>query len=180
MRQLSATPRVFLFENFLTEAEIAYVLACATDSQWLSARGVTSKTDETGFSFEMPIARDPVLGNLQKRLETTTALRNREGQSFRFRKYATGDSHPPHTDTYQFGAARLTATALICLEDVDSGGETRFEKALPEALVIPQKRGRLIYWFNVMIDGETDPLSYHEGCTLLAGSKTTLTSFIYV
>lgn len=180
MRRLSDTPRVYAADGFVTPSEADHVLACAFDGDWLAARNLRPRHGSTGYSFEMPVPGDPVLARLTRRLTEITGLKNRQGATMRFRRYAPGEAHGGHTDSYEIDGATLVATALICLTDVAGGGETVFPHATPAPLAVTPKRRRLVFWYNHRPDGAPDPRSWHEGSPVTAGEKATLTSFIYM
>lgn len=132
----------------------------------------------TGWSCELPVAGDPVLAAVAARIYATVGLRNELGRTLRFRRYAPGEYHPRHFDTYAVGDRLLVATAMLCLSAPEAGGETVFPAAAP-ALRLAPRVGRLLAWRNVLADGGEDPAALHESLPVLAGAKTTLTAFIY-
>lgn len=171
------SPRVYVADGFASDAEIDRALALASNPDYLAALAV--KRDGTGLSFEMPIDGDPILEGLRARLHGTLGLVNRVGQTMRFRRYAPGESHPPHLDCYEIAGSHLVCTALVNLADCARGGATRFPRAYPSPIAVAPRRGRLVSWFNYYPNGAEDQASYHEGAPVEDGEKVTLTAFIY-
>lgn len=120
----------------------------------------------------------PTLADVASRVYATVGLGSELDCSLRFRRYCAGEYHPRHFDTYAVGDRLLVATAMLCLTAPEAGGETVFPAAAP-ALRMTPKAGRLLMWRNVLADGSDDPAALHESLPVLAGTKTTLTAFIY-
>lgn len=172
LQMLSERPRILLQDGFLSDAEINYVLsltAAGTDG------GVTA--DFTGASVELPVAGDFGLEAILKKVREAIGIPDGiTNPTFRYRRYAPGNWHPPHLDDYEIGELRLAATAILYLNDVERGGETRFPAA---GVTIAPRRGRLGLWFNLLPDGSADPATLHESAAVEAGEKVTLTYFLY-
>lgn len=175
---VATAPRVYVQDGFADASECAHILAFAADHAGLAARGIQVKADSTGFSFEYPLAQDPVAAGLAGRIETALGIRNAIGGTLRFRLYGPGEAHPPHVDNFRIGDLDLVATAIVALTDVEAGGATAFPRAVPPLAIRP-RRGRLLAWLNNGPDGEPDPLSFHEGQAVEAGVKGTITMFAY-
>jgi len=166
-------------DDFAASAEVDHILSRGADVASLQRQGIRTRHDATGFSLEMPVAGDRVLEGYRERLHRLLGIDNQLGQLMRFRRYARGDSHPRHVDTYEIDGWTLIVTMLLFLDDTDLGGETRFPLAQPQPFSIWPRRGRLAVWYSALPDGRDDPLSSHEGCPVHAGLKTTLTYFVY-
>jgi len=177
--QACQSPRLYVADGFATDAEITHVLSLANDAAYLADVPAVAKHDATGFSFEMPIDGDALLEGLRARVHDTIGIVNRVGQTMRFRRYAPGQSHPPHLDCYEISGAHLVCTALVSLADCARGGATRFPRAYPAPVEVAAVRGRLVAWFNYYPNGAPDESSYHEGAPVEEGEKVTLTAFIY-
>lgn len=169
---LCRAPRVWSVDGFASDEEIDHVLA-------VGARVTEPNVSVAGRSAELAVAGDPVLSAIAARACEVTGLRNLAPTTLRFRHYRPGEHHPPHTDLYRVGAARLTLTAMLTLVEPIAGGQTYFPEASPAPLSVSPKRGRLLLWFSVTPDGAEDPRSLHQGLPVLAGEKITITQFIY-
>jgi hypothetical protein len=173
-RQVACGARIYLADEFLSPNEIAAALTLAEE-----AEAFAPKRDETGLSFEAPTERWPVTRALAARLEAAFGFRNAHGGTFRFRHYEAGERHPPHIDAYEIAGSHLVATAMMWLQAPLRGGETRFPDAGLGPVLLEPRAGRLAVWLNYLPDGPKDEAARHEGLTVEAGAKTTLTSFVY-
>lgn len=178
VQTLSTSPRLYIVDNFATDAEINHILKLADDAQALAALGLAAKHDDTGFSFEMPVA-DIVLLGLVQRINDLVRMKNMLSETVRFRRYSVGEYHPAHLDTYQIDQWTLILTTILYLTDTEEGGETHFSKAEPAPVSIAPKRGRLGIWFNHTPDGRVEPASIHEALPVKKGVKATITYFFY-
>lgn len=178
LQRLSTTPRLYIVDDFATPAEIAHILTLASDARALAAQGIETQHNFTGFSFEMPV-NDGVLTSLTERTYELVGIGNRCGSTLRFRRYAPGEYHPLHLDTYKILDWTLIRTALLYLTDVAEGGETYFPEAEPAPIAVKPKAGRLVIWFNHLADGSVDKRSIHESLAVKQGEKATLTNFVY-
>ena len=170
---------MYVLDDFASDDEIAHILDITGDLPTLRRRGIVSKHDTTGFSFELPVRGDLVLQRLCARIYATVGLENDRGETLRFRRYRGGESHPLHGDSYRVGESFLIATAMLYLNDTEAGGETHFPHAQPRPLRLKPRKGRLVVWFNHLPDGGEDPASHHESLPVKRGEKVTLTNFIY-
>ena len=178
-REVAARPRLAVLDHFLGDDDLGRIDRLTANPPELEARGIAVHRDATGLSCELPLELDEVLESVARRIEQTLGIANDFGPSLRYRRYAVGDGHPPHLDTYEIDGLHLVATAVLYLCDTEAGGETSFPRAVPEPVTIAPRRGRLAYWFNYLPDGTPDPASWHEGLPVLAGEKRTLAAFIY-
>lgn len=173
-------PRVYLTDGFASAREIDHVLALYGGETPRASPGVVWDTGLAGRSGELPVASDPVLGDLAARIEAALGFGNRlPDQTFRFRRYSLGDHHPAHVDCYEIDGQHLVATALVYLTDALDGGETVFPDAPAGPLAIAARRGRLAMWFNYTQGGEIDRRSRHRSEMLRRGEKSTLAYFVY-
>ena len=176
---VSETPRVFQCDGFATNAEIRTILQFIDHPDWMQAQELALQHDETGASCEIPIDAAPVFTDLADRLNDALGIVNIAGDTFRYRKYGVGEGHPPHCDHFRLDGKALVATAMLILESPRAGGRTVFPQASPKPVKARPKKARLVYWFNHQPDGRRDYLSEHFGENVHAGTKTTLTWFVY-
>lgn len=179
LEAVSARPRVWVADGFVSDEEAAALLALAPEEGSAGARELGAHRNETGYSMELPVASDPRLGTLRARITALLGVENAVDDTFRFRRYAPGEAHPEHLDCYEIGGASLVFTALLHLEGGATGGETTFPSAETGPLSVAPRAGRLVVWSNHLPEGPPDPASSHVGAPLESGQKTTLTWFVY-
>jgi prolyl 4-hydroxylase len=177
-RTLRERPRIYVMDGFATLEECRHLRHMGADARRLARWGVTTKHDHTGFSFELPLGQDPTAAAISARIGAALGVVNAFSGTLRFRRYARGEAHPPHTDNFRIEGFDLVATALVALDTPEEGGETAFPCADPPLVVTP-RAGRLLAWLNNGPDGRPDGRTYHEGRPVLRGTKTTVTEFIY-
>eukprot|EP00947_MAST-08B_sp_MAST-8B-sp1_P004865 g4865.t1 len=176
---LHDSPRVFKYEGFASDEEIAVIFEHI--EKWKGQ----SKHDETGYSFEQPINADPVMEGLAKR---TLQLLNYEdapdaitgSSTFRIRHYdgSLNEYHPEHTDWFEAGSRTLIASAMLILTTPEEGGLTQFIKTHPRLEIKPEK-GNLLVWFSCTPDAKEDKMSTHQSSPTVSGHKWTATNFIW-
>jgi len=179
IRRLAKTPDVCLIDNFVDARDCERVLAKAARIETEQPADIPVKRDSTGFSFEMPIRGDAILMRIACDIDSVVGMKNDLALTFRFRRYAEGESHRPHLDEYEISGRRLVATAILYLTDTESGGETHFPHAKPAPLRIAPRQGRLSVWFNCRADGSSEAAALHESLPVAKGVKSTITMFIY-
>ncbi|MBI1319180.1 MAG: hypothetical protein GC168_09585 [Candidatus Hydrogenedens sp.] len=176
---ISEAPRIWVSDQFVSAEEVSALLDMVPAEDSPEATALRAHRDDTGLSFEWPIDGVPLLEDLRVRLTEILGVENALPETFRFRRYFPGNGHPEHLDCYEIGSHSLVFTALMHLEDAESGGETLFPSTAEGALAVGPRAGRLVVWANHLPDGRRDPASSHAGGALHAGSKTTLTWFVY-
>lgn len=180
LKQISQSPRAYVADSFISASEIAEILARYAEERVAQDLDIEWGRGVAGTSSELPVAYDPLLGQLASRIEAAFGFANRlPGATFRFRRYAHGDFHPAHVDCYEIAGHHLVATALLYLNDARDGGETVFPDASTGRLAIASRKGRLALWFNYTADGAIDPRSLHRSEELRGSEKVTLAYFVY-
>jgi prolyl 4-hydroxylase len=168
------SPLVYREPDFVEAADREHLLALGEAAERSGHPG--SKRDATGFSFELEVSTDGCTASVGQRLADLTGLA--ATSTLRFRRYRSGESHPPHADHFEAGGRWLLATAMVVLRAPEAGGETAFPYATPRLRAEPAA-GDLLLWLNHLRDGSPDRLSRHEGALVIRGEKVTLTSFLY-
>ncbi len=105
--------------------------------------------------------------------ETMQGQRYAPGQYFRAHQdyFHEGESYWP--DMNASGGQRVW-TAMIFLNDVEEGGATWFPHA---GLRVPPKRGTLLAWNNMRVDGSPNVYTLHEGTAVSEGVKYIITKW---
>lgn len=106
------------------------------------------------------------------------------GETMQGQRYAPGQQFRAHHDFFfrtesywdrviKDGGQR-TWTAMIYLNDVEEGGATWFPQA---GIRVAPKRGLLLMWNNMKLDGSPNPLTLHEGMPVVKGVKYVVTKW---
>lgn len=180
MLKLSDLPALYLLDGAIPDALRLDLLAMSDQLAALEAAGISAQHDPiTGTSFEPARGQHPATDALLSSLGALLDITPSPDDSIRWRRYHTSQAHPSHLDNYNIGDRKLYATALVCLEAPDSGGQTFFPCAYPAPISAAMRPGRLLLWLNLDEHGDPEPTSRHAGLAV-SGVKTTATWFIYL
>ena len=134
--------------------------------------GIVTRRGSTGFSFEMPIEGDAALAGIRRRIQRVVGMESDVASTFRFRRYAEGESHRAHLDQYEIEGRLLVATAMLYLTDTERGGETFFPHAQPGPVEIDPRLGRLAVWFNYRAGGQVERAALHSSKPVELGGES--------
>lgn len=177
--RVAEDPLLLVAPQFVSAAELAKLQSLLGDPAALAPISSSAETDETGYSAELETAGHLLLTTLEDRILKSLYLTNALPGSLRLRRYAAGKGHPPHCDDYEIDGAQLLATALLCVEAPELGGQTVFLDAADGPLQIQHRPGQLVAWRNVTSAGQTVATARHAGNAVELGTKTLLGLFVY-
>lgn len=178
LRRLTGDPLLVAWPGFVSDHALQELLDLVEDTDVLEMQGVEVRRSAADVYAELDLDLDPSLSALAERLDAVLGTRN-PVRSLRLQRFHPGSAFPPHLDDYEIDGQRLLATALLCLEAPDTGGETLFIDAPGGPLAVPHRAGQLTAWINLQPDGRPDPSARHLGALVRAGTKTTLGWFVY-
>lgn len=129
-------------------------------------------------------ADEPAVQDLEARLFALNRIDPAHGEPVQGQRYAVGQEFKAHTDYFEPGgsdyerycsvAGQRTWTFMIYLNDVESGGGTRF--GVPKKIIQPEV-GKLITWNNRRPDGRPNPNTLHHGMKVRKGVKYVITKW---
>lgn len=129
-------------------------------------------------------ADEPVVLELERWLLALSAIEPQFGEPVQGQRYDVGQEFKPHTDYFAPGgqdydtfcsiAGQRSWTFMVYLNDVASGGGTRF-KALNK--IFQPETGKLLCWNNRHLDGSVNPNSLHHGMKVRKGLKYVITKW---
>ncbi|KAM7538663.1 hypothetical protein Aperf_G00000054771 [Anoplocephala perfoliata] len=99
---------------------------------------------------------------INKRIRMATGLNIDHGEELQLANYGLGGHYAPHYDY-----TRLTPVEL--------GGGTAFTKI---GLVVKPIARSMVFWYNLLHNGDGDPRSRHGACPVLAGNKWVMNKWI--
>jgi len=184
-------PQLILFGNVLSTEECDQVIELSEDKLQRSTiidpdtgrpEIIDSRSSEnTAFQ----LSETPFIDRLDRRI---SALMNRpleNGEGLQVVRYGVGGEFRSHFDYFppdQPGhAAHLarggqrTATLVVYLNDVESGGDTVFPNA---GISISPRKGQAVYFRYFNNRGQLDPMTEHAGAPVLAGEKWIMTKWM--
>jgi prolyl 4-hydroxylase len=128
--------------------------------------------------------RDPVVGEVDRKIASLLGLPLSASEPLQGQRYAPGQEFKPHTDTFEPGGydflvhtaetGQRTWTAMIYLNEPESGGATRFKTI---GKTVQPETGKLLAWNNLMPDGRPNPATLHQGMKVRRGTKYVLTKW---
>lgn len=126
----------------------------------------------------------PAVQRLEEMLAELSGIEPKFGEPLQGQRYETGQEFKPHTDYFEptgrdfekfcAVAGQRTWTFMIYLNDVPSGGGTRF-KHLKK--IFQPEAGKLLCWNNRLPDGSVNPNTLHHGMKVRRGLKYVITKW---
>lgn len=116
-----------------------------------------------------------LLAQVEGRLVAATGVVPAHLEQWQAIRYDLGGHFDVHHDAGLFGsepAGERRTTILVYLHTPDRGGGTYFPYL---ERTIESRRGRLVHWTNLTVDGQIDQRMRHRAMALAAGRKTVLT-----
>ena len=180
---VATDPLVTVIDDFVTEGERAHIIKQARRTLGeakVSTVGDNAYSEKrTGSVAWVRHDQTPVVRNLVRRVSDIVGIPVGHAESLQIVHYAETEEYRAHFDSYDLntekGRLRTTkggqrlVTALMYLNEVESGGATRFPKLKLEVEPLP---GRIVLFHNIK-DGTHDrhKNSLHGGLPVIAGEK---------
>ena len=169
---LSAPECAGLIERIDADLKPSALLADVADTEFRTSQTCDLKST------------DRLVDQIDHRIADFVGLPAEFAETLQGQRYAVGQQFKPHhdffyTDQPYFPAqekvgGQRTWTAMGCLNDVEAGGQTYFERA---GVRITPKSGNLIIWNNLDLAGEPNTYSLHQGMPVEAGTKYIVTKW---
>ena len=181
---LCQAPLVYTIQDFLSPAVCNHFIECAQD-KWERAKvsnekeGVLSK-GRTGSNCWVPHDTDAITMDVARRISEIVGSPIDHAESFQVIAYEEGQEYAYHYDAYQHDGSQKSArclkrggqrlkTALVYLCDVESGGQTRFDRLDIE---VSPRQGTLLVFHNTLPGTNVvHPDSLHAGMPVHRGRK---------
>ncbi|MFV1920356.1 2OG-Fe(II) oxygenase [Sphingomonas sp. MJ1 (PH-R8)] len=179
---LSASPRVTLFRDFLTEAECAHI--AATSAPLLepslvvdpaSGRQMPHPIRTSDGALIGPTREDPVIRAINLRIAAISQTDVAQGEALTILRYRPGQQYRLHLDTLPHTRNQRVKTVLVYLNGGFAGGETQFPSI---GLTVAPRGGDALVFDNVTEDGRPDVRTKHAGLPVRAGAKWLATRWI--
>jgi prolyl 4-hydroxylase len=127
---------------------------------------------------------DPWNAALAERIAAFLALDVTHCEPLQGQRYDVGQEFKPHSDTFDPGglgylehctvSGQRTWTAMIYLNEPESGGGTRFRKL---DKTFQPETGKLLCWNNLLANGWPNPMTLHQGLPVRRGMKYIITAW---
>ncbi len=129
-------------------------------------------------------ADEGAVAELEERLFAIAGIAHELGEPVQGQRYDVGQEFKPHTDYFTPGgpdydkycaqAGQRTWTFMVYLNQVKSGGGTRF-KAINK--IFQPETGKILCWNNRRPDGSVNPFTLHHGMRVRKGLKYVITKW---
>lgn len=127
---------------------------------------------------------DPFVADIETRIAALLGIDRSWGEPLQGQRYEVGQEFRPHSDffyvdqpyweEYSSHGGQRTWTAMIYLNEPESGGATGFNYL--DLNVMP-RTGRVLIWNNMAIDGSPNPWTEHCGQPVGGGIKYIVTKW---
>lgn len=177
--------QLFYCQDFIDEARCAQLRAIIDADRRPST--LLSDREETNFRTSESCDMDrwaPEIRPVDEGIAVLIGVDPRQGETMQGQRYAPGQHFRAHHDYFygdqgywqrvrQEGGQR-TWTAMIYLNDVPEGGATWFPQA---GIRVAPRRGLLLAWNNMLLDGSPNDATLHEGMPVVEGVKYVITKW---
>ena len=180
-------PALTLFQqkNFLSADECA-ILVARIDARRRPSTVADANGDaafRTSETCDLDQA-DPFIADIDGRIAAYLGIDPAYGEPLQGQRYAMGQEFKAHTDYFEpqgpdyarycSKAGNRTWTAMIYLNEPESGGATRFTRV---GKMIQPQTGKMLLWNNRRADGSLNPDSIHHGMKVRGGTKYVITKW---
>jgi len=187
--RLSSRPnqpiQLYIGDGFLSAETCQQMCAKIDEGSYPSPLFEKEKHEGVRTSYSCNLdAYDPLIVEIDRRIADLLAMDRIHGEPLQGQRYEEGQQFREHADffyidqpywaEYEPHGGQRTWTAMIYLNEPDAGGATRF-KLLD--IAIPPRRGRILIWNNMSLDGSPNPWTLHEGMPVEQGSKYIVTKW---
>ena len=181
------SPKVamFIYKNFL-DAETCTELMRLIDLD----RRPSTIADPNGDNYfrtsetcDMK-SSDAVVHRVEMAISDLLGIDPRHGEPLQGQRYEVGQEFKAHTDYFEptgrdyarycTVAGQRTWTVMCYLNEVESGGATRF-KAIDK--IVQPEVGKLLAWNNMRPNGTVNPSTLHHAMKVRAGTKYVITKW---
>jgi prolyl 4-hydroxylase len=176
---------IFVVRDFLTRAECDKLVAMI-DSKRIPSQ-LLAPTEDPDFRTSESCNLDPLdpfIKVVEGKLTALLGITPTHGETIQGQRYAVGQQFKPHHDFFyrdqpywpemERTGGQRTWTAMIFLNEPESGGQTAFPKA---DLKVAPRAGNLLAWNNMDAIGEPNLFSLHQGMPVEAGTKYIITKW---
>lgn len=176
---------IYVSPNFLSEQECAGIIALIDENKVPSTLMAEDPDKEFRTSSTCHMDRKHALvRSVESKITSLVGINPSHGETMQGQHYSVGQQFKPHNDyfhrdtsywkeTQKLGGQRIW-TVMVCLNDVEEGGQTNFPRA---GICLEPRRGNAILWNNLNRAGRPNPMTLHQGMPVLSGMKYIITKW---
>lgn len=177
--------QLYIGENFLDPETCRQMCEKIDEGSYPSPLYDKEKHADVRTSYSCNLnSYDPLIVELDSRIADLLGIDKIHGEPLQGQRYQEGQRFREHADffyidepywtQYEPHGGQRTWTAMIYLNEPEAGGATRFK--LLDFQIEP-KRGRILIWNNMALDGSPNPWTMHEGMPVERGTKYIVTKW---
>ncbi|KAL4857404.1 putative prolyl 4-hydroxylase 4 [Chlorella vulgaris] len=206
MQVLDAEARIFMFHNFLTDAECDHIVSLARPH--LERSGVVDSTTggsqisdiRTSQGTFLDRGQDETISTIEERIARWTLLPAGNGEGLQVLHYEPGEKYDAHWDYFfdkvngESNGGNRYATVLMYLNTVEEGGETvfpnipapggdngpGFSECARRHLAAKPVKGSAVLFHSIKPSGELERRSLHTACPVIRGEKFAAPKWLHV
>jgi len=176
---------IFVVRRFLDDEQCDGLVA-RIDSDLKPSRILADDPDpefRTSQTCDLSPA-DPLVRFVDQKIAAFMGMDPAFAETLQGQRYAVGQQFKPHHDFFytdqpywpamEKSGGQRTWTAMVFLNTVEAGGQTFFERA---GVRITPKKGNLLLWNNLDLEGAPNTYSLHQGMPVEAGAKYIVTKW---
>jgi prolyl 4-hydroxylase len=176
---------IFVVRGFLSQHECDQLIALIDQDRQPSGLLADAPDPEfrTSESCNLRLS-DRVNREVERKINGLMGIQPEHGETIQGQRYAAGQQFKEHHDFFYKSEAywaeqerqggQRTWTAMIFLNEPESGGQTGFPKA---GIRVTPRTGNLLCWNNLDAYGEPNMYSLHTGMPVEAGVKYVITKW---
>jgi len=199
-RELSYDPRIYVYDNFLTDEECEFLKGYAKpllkQAKTINASTGLQEVDKVRTNSQMYVndtdcREHPVISGVVQRCHQLARIPLGHGEPIQVGRYAEGEFYETHFDSEPAQDVIRSATILMFLEPAEDGGETIFPKRKVcgkehfrpccedieslikegQGVAVVGKKGQALLFYSHDLDGRHSIYGMHASCPVLAGEK---------
>jgi len=176
---------IFVVRRFLDDEQCDGLVA-RIDSDLKPSRILADDPDpefRTSQTCDLSPA-DPLVRFVDQKIAAFMGMDPAFAETLQGQRYAVGQQFKPHHDFFytdqpywpamEKSGGQRTWTAMVFLNTVEAGGQTFFERA---GVRITPKKGNLLLWNNLDLEGAPNTYSLHQGMPVEAGAQYIVTKW---
>ena len=184
-RVATDTAQIYYQADFLTGDQCDKLMAMIDANR----RPSTLLSDRPDYGFRTSESCDmarwsPDVQPIDESIAALLGIAPEQGETMQGQRYAPGQQFRAHHDYFhesesywekvRVHGGQRTWTAMIYLNDVAEGGATWFPQA---GIRVAPRRGLLLAWNNMKLDGSPNEMTLHEGMPVVEGTKYVITKW---
>jgi prolyl 4-hydroxylase len=176
---------LYIVQYFMTAEECTELIGVIESDAFPSKlyEGTQQPGFRTSFSCNLD-PHHPIVARIEGRICTLMGIDRRHGETLQGQRYEVGQLFKPHYDHFfpnqpywedeRKSGGQRSWTAMIYLNEPESGGETNFPNA---GMCVSPRTAMLVMWNNMDDIGAPNTLTLHEGVPVSAGRKYIVTKW---